>query len=64
MNHTLADLFGKVINKKQPSKNVLGRAGVTDLVIHDLRRTCRTLMASVGVRKEVANLILPIAGFL
>jgi len=55
VNHTLADLFGKVISKRQPSQNVLGQAGVTDFVIHDLRRTCRTLMASLGVREEVAE---------
>ncbi len=55
INHTLADLFGKVISKKQPSQDVLGQAGVTEFVIHDLRRTCRTLMASIGVREEVAE---------
>jgi integrase len=55
VNHTLADLFGKVISKRQPSKNVLGQAGVTDFVVHDLRRTCRTLMASLGVRQEVGE---------
>ena len=55
INHTLADLFGKVISKKKPSKNVLGQAGVTDFVVHDLRRTCRTLMASLGIREEVAE---------
>jgi len=56
VNHTLADLFGKVINKRQPSENVLGQAGVIDFVVHDLRRTCRTLMASLGiVRKLLRN---------
>jgi len=55
VNHTLADLFGKVINKRKPSENVLGQAGVTEFVVHDLRRTCRTIMASLGVREEVAE---------
>ncbi|GAA63160.1 phage integrase family protein [Pseudoalteromonas sp. BSi20311] len=55
VNHTLADLFGKVISKRKPSPNVLGIAGVTDFVVHDLRRTCRTLMAQIGIREEVAE---------
>ncbi len=55
VNHTLADLFGKVISKRKPSPNVLGNAGVADFVVHDLRRTCRTLMADIGIREEVAE---------
>jgi len=55
VNHSLADLFGKVISKKQPSPNVLGQAGVTEFVVHDLRRSCRTLMASLKVPQEVAE---------
>lgn len=55
VNHTLADLFCKVIKKRQPNKNVLGRADVTDSVIHDLRRNCRRLMASLSIREEVAE---------
>ena len=55
VNHTLADLFGKVISKRKPSPNVLGIAGVTDFVVNDLRRTCRTLMAQIGIREEVAE---------
>jgi len=55
VNHTLADLFGKVISKRKASPNVLGRAGVTNFVVHDLRRTCRTLMADIGIREEVAE---------
>ena len=55
VNHTLADLFGKVISKRNASPNVLGNAGVTSFVVHDLRRTCRTLMAQEGVAEEVAE---------
>lgn len=55
VNHSLANLFGKVISKSKPSENVLGQAGVTEFVVHDLRRTCRTLMASLDVREEVAE---------
>lgn len=28
---------------------------MTEFVVHDLRRTCRTTMASQGVREEVAE---------
>lgn len=55
VNHTLSDLFGKVISKRKPSENVLGKAGVSHFVVHDLRRTCRTLMASLGIREEVGE---------
>jgi integrase len=55
VNHTLADLFGKVISKRKSGSNVLGKAGVTEFVVHDLRRTCRTLMADIGIREEVAE---------
>jgi hypothetical protein len=51
----LADLFGKVINKRQPNKNVLSQAGVCDFVIHDQRRTYRTLIASLESREEIAE---------
>jgi len=55
VNHTLADLFGKVINDKTPSKNVLGKAGVPEFTIHDLRRTFRTLLAELGISNEIAE---------
>jgi len=55
VNHTLADLFGKVISIKKASKNVLGEAGLEDFVIHDLRRTFRTLLAELGIPNEVAE---------
>lgn len=55
INHSLADLFGKVISKRKPSENVLGQAGGMEFVVHDLRRTCRTLMTSLKVRQEVAE---------
>ena len=55
VNHTLASLFGKKIGKGKTGDNVLGKAGVTEFVVHDLRRTFRTLLASLGVREEVAE---------
>ena len=53
-----SDLFGKTINNRKPSENVLGQAGVSEFMVHDLRRPCRTLMSSLGVREEVAELCL------
>lgn len=55
VNHTLASLFGKKIGKGKTGDNVLGKVGVTEFVVHDLRRTFRTLLASLGVREEVAE---------
>ncbi len=55
VNHTIADLFGKVVSKRKPSENVLGKAGLPEFSIHDLRRSFRTLLAVHGVRNEVAE---------
>jgi len=55
VNHTIADLFGKVVSKRKPSENVLGKAGLPEFSIHDLRRSFRTLLATHGVRNEVAE---------
>jgi hypothetical protein len=35
VNHTLADLFGHVISKKQPANNILGQAGVSEFKVND-----------------------------
>ena len=55
VNHTIADLFGKVVSKRAPSQNVLGEAGLPEFAVHDLRRTFRTLLAAYGVPNEVAE---------
>ena len=56
LNHALAKLFGqKVDGNKQPYENLLGNAGIEHFVIHDLRRTCRSLLASLGVQGHVAE---------
>lgn len=55
VNHTLADLFGKKTGSNKASPNLLGAAGVTEFVVHDLRRTSRTLLAELGVPEEVAE---------
>lgn len=56
LNHALTNLFGKKTGKLNSSTgNVLGNAGIEYFVIHDLRRTTRTLMSKIGVRSEVAE---------
>ncbi|MCW8093385.1 tyrosine-type recombinase/integrase [Alteromonas sp. ASW11-130] len=55
VNHTLADLFGKKTSSSKASPNLLGAAGVTEFVVHDLRRTFRTLLAQLSVSEEVAE---------
>lgn len=56
LNHALAKLFGmKVDSKKKPLPNKLGEAGIAHFVVHDLRRTCRSLLASNGVPPHIAE---------
>lgn len=56
LNHALAKLFGqKVDSNKQPYDNLLGKAGITHFTIHDLRRTCRSLLAAVGTPGHIAE---------
>lgn len=56
LNHALAKLFGqKVDGKKQPTENILGNAGIEHFTVHDLRRTCRSLLASIGTPPHVAE---------
>lgn len=56
LNHALAKLFGKKVDSnKQPYDNLLGEAGIAHFTIHDLRRTCRSLLASLDVPGHVAE---------
>lgn len=56
LNHALAKIFGrKVDSKKEPYKNLLGEAGIEYFVVHDLRRTCRSLLAEIGVQNDIAE---------
>ncbi|UTV27885.1 tyrosine-type recombinase/integrase [Photobacterium atrarenae] len=56
LNHALAKLFGKKVDsKKKPYPNYLGQAGVEHFTIHDLRRTCRTLLSSLNVAGHIAE---------
>ena len=56
LNHALTNLFGKKTGKLESSTgNVLGQAGIEYFQIHDLRRTCRTLLSSLEVNDNVAE---------
>ncbi|WP_166422496.1 site-specific integrase [Paraglaciecola sp. 20A4] len=56
LNHALAKLFGlKVDGNKKPLPNFLGSVGVEHFVIHDLRRTCRSLLAELGIPSRIAE---------
>lgn len=56
LNHALAKLFGKKVDsKKRPYPNYLGDAGLEHFVVHDLRRTCRSLLASNAVPPHIAE---------
>lgn len=56
LNHAVAKLFGKKTGKeKKPPEDILRPAGVEHFVIHDLRRTCRTLMEMIGIEEKVTE---------
>lgn len=56
LNHALAKMFGmKVDANKLPYPNFLGDAGIEHFVVHDLRRTCRSLLARNGVPSHIAE---------
>ncbi|MGY6459228.1 tyrosine-type recombinase/integrase [Vibrio parahaemolyticus] len=57
LNHALAKMFGKKVDSnKKPYPNYLST--MEHFTIHDLRRTCRTLLAELGVDEKVAELCL------
>jgi integrase len=56
LNHALAKLFGlKVDGNKQPLPNIFGDVGIEHFVVHDLRRTCRSLLAELGIPSHIAE---------
>lgn len=56
LNHALAKLFGmKVDSNKKPLPNILGQVGIEHFVVHDLRRTCRSLLAANGIPSHIAE---------
>lgn len=58
LNHALAKLFGNdgyIKKSKKELANVLGDAGIEHFVIHDLRRSCRSLLAENKVLPHIAE---------
>lgn len=56
LNHALTNLFGRKTGKLNSSTgNVLGNAGIEYFVIHDIRRSTRTLMSKNRVHPDVAE---------
>lgn len=56
LNHAIAKLCGKKVDsKKKNLPNLMEAEGVEEFAPHDLRRTCRSLMASIGVPGHVAE---------
>ncbi|MCE9682007.1 tyrosine-type recombinase/integrase [Halomonas alkalisoli] len=53
LNRAIAKLFGKEPGKKQQPENRMG--GIAEFTVHDLRRTCRSLLAAAGVPGHVAE---------
>ncbi|EJG0658340.1 site-specific integrase [Vibrio parahaemolyticus] len=54
LNHALAKIFGlKVDSKKQPYPNMLSE--IEPFTVHDLRRTCRSLLAELGTPEHIAE---------
>ncbi|KJY93933.1 tyrosine-type recombinase/integrase [Pseudoalteromonas ruthenica] len=54
LNHALGKMFGKAVSKKE-YPNLLGAEGVKHFTIHDLRRTCRSLLAELGFDGHVVT---------
>ncbi|EHZ2901706.1 site-specific integrase [Vibrio vulnificus] len=58
LNHALAKLFGNqgyIKKSKKELPNILGDKGIKHFVIHDLRRTCRSLLAELRVAPHIAE---------
>ena len=55
LNHALGKMFGKKIGPAELPANKLGEAGIEHFTVHDLRRTCRSLLAAAGVSGVVAE---------
>ncbi len=58
LNHALSKLFGNngyIKKSKKELPNVLGDAGIKHFTVHDLRRTCRTLLANNKVPPHIGE---------
>nr|WP_299244227.1 site-specific integrase [uncultured Halomonas sp.] len=53
LNRAIAKLFGKEPGKKPQPENRMG--DIAEFTVHDLRRTCRSLLAAAGVPGHIAE---------
>lgn len=56
LNHALTNLFGRKTGKLESSTgDVFSPQGIAYFTVHDFRRTCRTLLESLGVAESVSE---------
>lgn len=55
LNHALAKLFGMKVRPGERPVSKLGEAGIEHFTIHDLRRTFRSLLASISIPGHIAE---------
>ncbi len=56
LNHALAKIFGqKVDSNKEPYPDLMGKVGIKHFTVHDLRRTCRSLLAELKIPSHTAE---------
>jgi integrase len=53
LNRAITKLFGHEAGKKKQPPNLMG--DIAHFTVHDLRRTCRSLLASIGVDGYIAE---------
>ncbi|CAI8206406.1 MAG: Prophage integrase IntS [Flavobacteriaceae bacterium] len=53
LNRAISKMFGREIRQSMHSKNLMG--DMEYFTVHDLRRTCRTLLAKLGTSSHVAE---------
>ena len=53
LNRAISKLFGRETGKKRQPPNLMGN--IEHFTVHDLRRTCRTLLAKLGVQGHIAE---------
>ena len=53
LNRAISKMFGREVRQSKHSENLMG--DMEYFTVHDLRRTCRTLLAKLGVSSHVAE---------
>ncbi|HCH1566053.1 TPA: site-specific integrase [Vibrio parahaemolyticus] len=53
LNHAIAKMFGKV--SRTGYQDLLSKEGIDYFTVHDLRRTCRTLLAKLEIQGHIAE---------